>query len=313
MQIVRHIPPNGIPANGVVLTLGNFDGIHLGHQALVKNAIADARILGVASLVLTFEPHPMQVLAPERAPKMLLQHKDKMQLLQTLGVDYVVVQTFDRAFAQMSARAFVEQMLVKQLQVRKVWVGRDLRFGKGRRGSVTELEMWGRELGYSVGIVEPVMVGSERVSSSRVRELVNNGNVAQVRDMLGRFYYISGKVVQGHQRGRVLGFPTANIASRAEILPKDGIYATIIEIGEASYRSVSSLGSNPTFGDGPRTVETYIMDFSRDIYGEGVRLSFVQRIRDEARFATVDDLVAQIRLDVVEAQRLIPSELQSEI
>ena len=309
MQIVRHAPPYGIPANKVVLTLGNFDGIHLGHQALVKNAIADARVFGVASLVLTFEPHPMQVLAPERAPKMLLQHKDKMQLLQSLGVDYVVVQTFDRAFAQMSARAFVEQMLVKQLRVRKVWVGRDLRFGKGRQGSVTELEMWGRELGYSVGIVEPVMLGSERVSSSRARELVNRGNVAQVRDMLGRYYAISGKVVQGHQRGRVLGFPTANIASRAEILPKDGIYATIIEIGGTSYRSVSSLGSNPTFGDGPRTVETYIMDFSREIYGEGVRLSFVQRIRDEARFATVDDLVAQIRLDVVEAQRLLQSEI----
>ncbi|MGZ8494881.1 MAG: riboflavin biosynthesis protein RibF, partial [Candidatus Binatia bacterium] len=256
MQIIRHIDDPALAFEGSSVTLGNFDGIHLGHQELIKNTVDDARRLGVCSAVLTFEPHPLRVLAPDRAPKMLLTHKDKMQLLQALGVDCVVIQQFDRAFAAIPAQEFVRKYLRERLHARKVWVGKDLRFGKGRGGDIENLRAWGAQLDYAVGIVEPVMVAGERVSSSRIRELIVAGAVAAVQPMLARYYFISGKVVPGHRRGRELGFPTANIVSRAEIVPRDGIYATLFHLGEKVLPSVTSVGLNPTFGAGPRTVES---------------------------------------------------------
>lgn len=302
MQIIRHIDDPALAFEGSSVTLGNFDGIHVGHQALIKNAVNDARRLGISSVVLTFEPHPLKVLAPERAPQMLLAHKDKMQLLQSLGVDCVVIQQFDRSFAAIGAEAFVEQFLVKRLRAKKVWVGKDLRFGKGRTGDIDKLRVWGRQFGFDVGMVDPVVVCGERVSSSRIRELISAGEIAAVQPMLGRYYFVSGKVVAGHRRGRELGFPTANIASRAEVMPRDGIYATLLQLGENIMPSVTSIGLNPTFGAGPRTIESYILNFDREIYGESVKLFFVARLRDEKTFPSVESLKEQIRLDVVDAQ-----------
>lgn len=302
MQIIRHIDDPALAFEGSSVTLGNFDGIHVGHQALIKSAVDDAVHLGVRSAVLTFEPHPLQVLVPERAPKMLLTHKDKMQLLQSLGVDCVLIQQFDRSFAAIGAEQFVGKFLVERLRAKKVWVGKDLRFGKGRAGDIEKLRLWGDQLGFDVGVVEPVMVCGERVSSSRIRELIRAGEVAAVQPMLGRYYFVSGKVVSGHRRGRDLGFPTANIASRAEIVPRDGIYATLLQLGENILPSVTSIGFNPTFGAGPRTIESYILNFDREIYGESVKLSFVARLRDEKSFASVDSLIEQIRLDVADAE-----------
>lgn len=302
MQIIRHIDDPALAFEGSSVTLGNFDGIHVGHQALIKSAVDDAVHFGVRSAVLTFEPHPLQVLVPERAPKMLLTHKDKMQLLQSLGVDCVVIQQFDRSFAAIGAEQFVGKFLVERLRAKKVWVGKDLRFGKGRAGDIEKLRLWGNQLGFDVGVVEPVMVCGERVSSSRIRELIRAGEVAAVQPMLGRYYFVSGKVVSGHRRGRDLGFPTANIASRAEIVPRDGIYATLLQLGENILPSVTSIGFNPTFGAGPRTIESYILNFDREIYGESVKLAFVARLRDEKSFASVDSLIEQIRLDVADAE-----------
>ena len=286
------------------MTLGNFDGIHRGHQALIGAVVTEAKNLGLVSLVLTFEPHPLKVLAPERAPRMLLAHKDKMQLLQALGVDIVVIQKFDLSFAKLSAAEFVRTVLVDRLKARKVWVGKDLRFGQGRKGGVADLARWGSELGFTVGTVEPVLVGGERVSSSHIRELVSNGQVDRVESMLGRYYFLSGRVIGGQRRGRDLGFPTANISTRAEVLPLDGIYATLFQLGQRQYLSVSSIGVNPTFGAGPRTVESFILNFNRDIYGEAVNLSFVRRIRAEQRFDSVDGLVSQIQRDVDDAKAI---------
>ncbi len=305
MQIIRHIDDPALGFDGSSVTLGNFDGIHVGHQALIKNAVDDAQRLGLRSAVLTFEPHPLRVLAPERAPKMLLTHKDKMQLLQFLGVDRVVIQQFDLSFAAIGAEEFVRKYLVERLRAKKVWVGKDLRFGKGRAGDIDKLRAWGAQLGFDVGIVEPVMVCGERVSSSRIRELLGVGQVARVQPMLARYYFVSGKVVSGHRRGRELGFPTANIASRAEIVPCDGIYATLFHLGENILPSVTSIGSNPTFGAGPRTIESYILNFDREIYGESVKLSFLARLRGEKNFASVELLIEQIRQDVAEADALI--------
>jgi len=305
MQIIRHIDDPALAFDGLSVTLGNFDGIHVGHQALIKNAVDDGQRLGVRSAVLTFEPHPLRVLAPERAPKMLLTHKDKMQLLQSLGVDCVVVQQFDRSFAAIGAEEFVRKYLVERLRAKKVWVGKDLRFGKGRAGDIDKLRAWGLQSGFDVGMVEPVMVCGERVSSSRIRELIGNGEVAAVQPMLARYYFVSGKVVAGHRRGRQLGFPTANIASRAEVVPHDGIYATLFHLGENILPSVTSIGLNPTFGAGPRTIESYILNFDREIYGESVKLSFLARLRGEQKFTSVESLIEQIRRDVADAEAVL--------
>jgi riboflavin kinase / FMN adenylyltransferase len=253
-------------------------------------------------VVLTFEPHPLKVLAPERAPKMLLSHKDKMQLLQSLGVDIVVVQHFDLSFAKLGAEEFVRVILADRLKAKRVWVGKDLRFGQGRRGRVETLVQLGAALGFGVAVVEPILVNGVRVSSSIVRKAIHEGRVDEVVPMLGRYHFISGRVIAGHRRGRELGFPTANIANRTETLPLDGIYATLFQLGEKTLTSVSSIGMNPTFGDGPRTVESFILNFDADIYGEAVKLSFVKRLREEKQFSSADELIAQIRSDVKDAQ-----------
>ena len=282
--------------------MGNFDGIHLGHQALIGGAVEDARASRIPSVVLTFEPHPLQVLAPERAPKMLLSHKDKMELLRSLGVDVVMIQHFDLQFAKLAAEEFVRVVLLDRLKAAKIWVGKDLRFGQGRKGGVDDLLRWGTEAGFQVGIVEPILVDGVRVSSSRIRQLITDGKVDGARSLLGRYHFVSGRVVTGHQRGHDLGFPTANISGRTEVLPADGIYATLLHLGERTLLSVSSVGLNPTFGAGPRTIESHILNFHEDIYGAHVKLAFVKKIRDEKKFASIDELTNQIRGDVASAQ-----------
>jgi len=312
MQIFRHVNDPGLTLQASVVTLGNFDGIHLGHQALIGGTVAEAKRLGISSVVLTFEPHPLKVLAPDRAPKMLLTHKEKMQLLRDLGVDVVVVQHFDLAFAKLSAEDFVRGLLVGKLRPKKIWVGRDLRFGQGRSGSVDDLGRWGADMGFQVSVVEPILVDGVRVISSQIRQLIGNGSVDQVRPLLGRYHFISGRVATGHRRGKDLGFPTANIATRTEMLPLDGIYATLFHLRERNLLSVSSVGLNPTFGAGPRSIESFILNFNDDIYGEATRLSFVKRIREEKKFASVEDLITQICSDVKSAEAIFhDSQLQA--
>jgi riboflavin kinase/FMN adenylyltransferase len=304
MQVVRHLDESGWNLASAVLTLGNFDGLHLGHRALIEGAVADAMRLGVPSVVLTFEPHPLKVLAPERAPKLILSHKDKLRILQSFAVSVVAVQPFDREFANLEAEEFVQDSLVERLKARKIWVGRDFRFGRGRKAGVEELIRWGGQHGFEVAALEPVVVDGERVSSSRIRQLLVEGRVHEAKSMLGRYHFLSGRVVEGLRRGRQIGYPTANIAPRTEVLPQDGIYATLLHMGGRSLLSVSSIGRNPTFGEGPRTVESYIMDFDDDIYGQDVSLSFVERLRPEAKFESVPALIAQIDQDVLKAQAI---------
>jgi riboflavin kinase / FMN adenylyltransferase len=304
MEIFRHIEEPKLSASRTVVTLGNFDGVHLGHQALIRHTVEEGKRLGVPSVVLTFEPHPLKLLAPARAPKLILLHKDKMRLFQSFGVDIVVIQNFDESFAALEAPDFVRSFLMERLRSKKLWVGRDLRFGRGRKGTVENLVQWGTRYDFEVGAVEPIVVDQERVSSSRIRQLVEEGRVEEATPLLGRYHFVSGKVVSGHRRGRELGFPTANIASRNEVLPQDGIYATLLQIGEESLSSVSSVGVNPTFGPAARTIESYILNFDRSIYGESVRLSFVKRIREEKKFDSVEQLISQMRGDVTAAQSI---------
>ena len=243
MQVFRHIDDPGLALERSVVTLGNFDGIHLGHQALIGGAIRDSRQLGVPSVVLTFEPHPVKVLAPAHAPQMILAHKDKMQILQSLGVDIVVVQHFDLSFAKIDAEEFVRRFLVARLKAAKVWVGKDLRFGQGRKGQVDDLIRWGSGFDFSVAVVDPILVNGARVSSSRIRQLIQDGHVDEVVALLGRYHFVSGRVVTGHRRGRDLGFPTANISTRTEMVPLDGIYATIFHLGDKRFAKCKQRGS----------------------------------------------------------------------
>jgi riboflavin kinase/FMN adenylyltransferase len=302
MRIFRHIEDQGLSTLGTVATMGNFDGIHLGHQALIRNTVEESKRLGCPSTVLTFEPHPLKVLAPERAPSLILSYEDKIALLQSLGVDIVIAQRFDRQFASIPADDFVRRFLVDRLKVKKLWVGRDLRFGQGRRGGTDDLLRLAAGAGFEVGVLDPIVREGIRISSSRIRRLVEEGRVAEVQPMLGRYHFVSGRIVTGHRRGRELGFPTANIATQTEVVPLNGIYATLTEFQNRCLWSVSSVGTNPTFGNGPRTVESFILDFDGDIYGERIKLSFVQRIRDEKKFAAVKDLIAQMDEDVKDAR-----------
>ena len=298
MKIFRHIEDQGPSTSGTVATMGNFDGIHLGHQALVRNTVEESVRLGCPSTVLTFEPHPLKILAPERAPLLILSYQDKMALLQSLGVDIVIAQRFDRQFASIGADDFIYRFLVNRLKVKKLWVGRDLRFGQDRKGGTDNLLRLAPSAGFEVGVLDPILLDGVRISSSRIRQLVDEGRVDEVRPMLGRYHFVSGHVVTGHRRGQELGFPTANISSQTEVVPLNGIYATLIQFKNKQWLSVSSVGVNPTFGVGPRTVESFILDFVGDIYGELVKLSFVKRIRDEKKFGMVKDLIAQMHEDV---------------
>jgi riboflavin kinase/FMN adenylyltransferase len=304
MEILRHLDrPLSIPQP--VLMLGNFDGVHLGHQALIGSAVADAKESGGRAVVFTFEPHPLKVLAPERAPRLILTHADKMALLEFYGAETVIIQKFDMDFAHIEAEKFVDEYLVRRIGVRKVWVGKDLRFGKGRKGRVEDLIRGGQQRGFGVGVVGPIEIDGHRVSSSRIRTLIERGQVRQAGQYLGRFHFISGRVVPGHGRGRDMGFPTANIESATEAVPLDGIYATMLEVGGRRLQSATSIGVNPTFGAGPRTIESYVFDFDGDLYGRDVKLYFIERIREEKKFSSSESLAEQIEQDVANVREIL--------
>jgi riboflavin kinase / FMN adenylyltransferase len=298
MKIFSNVEDQSLSMAGSVVTMGNFDGIHLGHQALIRNTVEESKRLGYPSIVLTFEPHPLKILAPERAPRLILSYEDKMGLLESFGVEIVIAQRFDRQFASIAADEFVRRLLVDRLRIKKLWVGRDLRFGQGRKGGTDDLLRLAPDAGFEVGVLDPILLDGVRISSSIIRQLVEKGRVNEVRPMLGRYHFVSGRVVTGHRRGHKLGFPTANISSATEVVPMNGIYATLIQLRHKQWFSVSSIGVNPTFGDGARTMESFILNFEEDIYDESVKLSFVKRLRDEKKFSRVQDLVAQMHDDV---------------
>jgi riboflavin kinase/FMN adenylyltransferase len=293
-----------------VLTIGAFDGVHRGHQALIEAVIERARATGRLAAVITFHPHPAVVLAPERAPRSLTTPGDKVALLEGLGVDLVVLLPFDREVAATSARDFVE-MIARHLRLRELWVGNDFALGRNREGNVPRLRELGRDLGYEVHVVEPVVDGSESISSSRIRALLQEGRVAEAAQLLGRYHSLSGEVVVGAQRGRILGFPTANLEVRPErAVPADGVYAVYASLGRERYPAVANVGVRPSFDNGQRTVEIHILDFDGEIYGCDLVVEFVARLRDERRFEDIDDLVSQIERDSQSAREILGREAQ---
>ena len=301
MQILRHVKH---PLVRPVMTIGNFDGVHLGHQDLLRRVMEDARSRGGSAVVLTFEPHPLKILAPSFAPRLILARKDKLALLRRVGIDFVVIQRFTSSFCALSPHDFVSRYLV-QLGVERLWVGDDFRFGKDRAGTVAELMTWGPAAGMEIEVISAVADSDHAISSSRIRALLEEGRVDIARRQLGRCHFIEGSVVKGHQRGRELGFPTANVRSRTEVVPGNGIYATLVQVGGRQMHSVTSIGVNPTFGEGPRTIETHLLDFDEDLYGRRLQVFFVERLREERNFPSVEGLVRQIEDDVVHARRVL--------
>ncbi len=285
-----------------VLTLGNFDGVHLGHQAIFRKVIERAREINGTSIVFTFEPHPLKVLAPERSPRMLNTFHGKMKLLAAAGIDIVICANFTRTFAEQHPEDFARDILFKQIGVREVYVGYDYAFGKGREGSIESLKGMGRTFGFEVGIVEAIQLNNVVVSSSVIRDLISNGSVEEASGLLGRMYSIEGEVVHGSHRGQELGFPTANLKVVNELIPSYGVYAVLVQVENQTIKGVASIGIRPTFDAGPVSIEVYLFDFHEGLYGKEMEVAFVKRLRGEEKFPSADALVRQIRKDVQDAQ-----------
>lgn len=284
-----------------VVTPGNHDGVHLGHRALVDAASRRARSEGLRTMAMFFEPHPTRILAPERAPVLLTGPERRVEFLKGAGADAVAVLPFDVDFARTSPEVFVRKVLIETCNAKGVVVGPDFHFGHRRSGNVATLRALGRQHGFDVQVVDPVMYEGEPVSSTRIRGLLHEGDVASVSAMLTRVHETDGEVIVGDRRGRTIGFPTANLDVSELQLPADGVYAVVARIlgrpEGARLLGVANLGVRPTMNAG-RSVEVHLLDFDGDIYGERLRIGFVERIRPEQRFDGLDALKAQIGRDV---------------
>jgi riboflavin kinase/FMN adenylyltransferase len=291
-----------------ILTIGAFDGVHRGHQYLIGQMLQKARQTNCLAGLITFHPHPSAVLSPGNPTRYMTTPGEKAALLERLGLDIVAILPFNRQMAQTLARDFVERVS-RQLRMTRLWVGKDFALGYGREGTPEVLRALGQEMGFSVETIKPLVWKGEVISSTRIRSLLFRGQVREAAELLGRYPSLAGEVVRAAQRGRCLGFPTANLEVRAErAVPANGVYAVYAILGEERYQGVANVGVRPSFDNGERTVETYILDFEDDIYGCDLVVEFVQRLRPEERFTDIKELVAQIERDIVETRRILAAE-----
>ena len=289
------------------MTIGTYDGVHLGHRMVISQVRELAEQRRMPSVLVTFDRHPARVIRPESAPKLLCELPHKLELLEGTGLDFTAVVRFDAERAHEPAEEFVRQSLVRCLGAKIVVVGRDFRFGHARRGDVALLESMGKELGFEVRGLALAEAGGEVVSSTRIRGLIAQGEVSQAGRLLGREHEVRGEVVRGDARGRELGFPTANVALADDrALPCNGIYAGWVGLDGQTFAAAISLGTRPTFGDGSdRRLEAYILDFDDNLYGQELKVRFVQRLRPELRFSDRAALVGQMRSDVAQTRALL--------
>lgn len=300
--------PPGLPTDrGAVATVGTFDGIHLGHWTVLQEIRTRAEETGRRSVLVTFHPHPLRIVRPEQAPALLTTPVEKKEILAESGLEYAVFLSFTEALSRYEPRRFVEEILVGRLGVEELVIGYDHGFGRDRAGGVDALETLGAELGFGVDVVAPVDVGGDTVSSSKIRALVTEGRVADAARLLGRPYSIRGIVVKGEGRGRELGFPTANLRTVGgdKLVPPQGIYAVKGILRRGSFTGALHLGPRPTFKGSPPSIEIHLLDFEGDIYGEEIRIDFVDYLREIAPFTSVAALVDQIREDVDAARRAV--------
>ena len=292
--------------HGSVVCIGAFDGLHLGHQALVRHTVARAHALGLPAVVLSFEPLPREFFAPSAPPPRLLLPHAKARRLFDLGAQQVGLLRFDRRTSAMPAEVFVSTVLARRLSAREGWAGPEFRFGKGRGGDIALLHRMGESLGFVAGEIEPVLLGGERVSSTRIREALLAGDFDTATRFLGRPYAIGGHVVRGKQLGRTLGFPTANLRFGGKTPALSGIYATRVHgVGDRPWPSVSSLGTRPTVDGVEPLLEAHLFDFSGDLYGRRIEVEFVAKLRDELKFPDLPALTQQMHRDAEQARDIL--------
>jgi riboflavin kinase / FMN adenylyltransferase len=298
---VSHLPP--LP-RGSTVTVGSFDGVHLGHQAVLHEIARRATAQGRASVLVTFEPHPLEVVNPQAAPPLLTTDTERREMLAQLPLDYVLFLRFDRRLAAFTPEEFVDRVLLDRCQMRELVIGHDHGFGRGRSGDVDTLRRLGTERGFDVDVVDVVDSGEQHVSSSRIRRAVAGGDLATAARMLGRPYQVSGQVTPGERRGRLLGVPTINLSTLPpqKLLPPDGVYAVRVEWRGGRLDGMMNQGPKPTFADGRRTLEAHLFDFEGDLYGEWVRIEWVERLRDIERFPSVEALKRQLDDDRIRAR-----------
>lgn len=305
MRLFRDLERVGRRFPRPYLTLGFFDGVHRGHQEILRRLEVAARANGGTSIALTFHPHPAAILNPARAPLLLTPIRARLQLLAATGVDAIVAQYFSARFARLSAEEFVERLLVRAVGIEGVVVGHRVSFGYRRGGNAEVLRDLGRRYGFSVEVVGPVEVDGTLVSSSAARDRIAQADLVGARQLLGRWPAVYGRVRHGAQRGKQLGYPTANLPVAGMAVPTDGVYATYIRIRDEWLPSVSNLGTNPTFGENRRALEVHLLDRQVDLYGERVEVRLLERLRGEVKFESPQALVEQIGRDVVRAREVL--------
>ncbi len=305
-MIIHDIQELSVQVDASCLTIGNFDGVHVGHQQLITKVKKRARLKNLSSLAITFDPHPLRVLSDKKSPPFITLTWQKLELIDSLGVDYTLCMPFTRELSALEPEVFVHEYLVKILKLKELIIGYDYAFGKGRKGNFSLLKTISHKYGFSVDQFPPVMVDGAIVSSTRIRDLVEDGRVWDVRPLLGRFYRVEGKVITGKKRGgTLLGFPTANILLKDELFPRTGVYAVWAEIKNQIKPAVANIGYNPTFGNDYLSVEIHIFDFDQNIYEQPVKVHFVQRLRSEIKFSGVDELITQIGKDCALGRKIL--------
>lgn len=286
-----------------LLTLGVFDGLHLGHQRIMQTVVARANEVGATATAITFDPHPRAVLHPESAPPLLQTLDQRLANLEVLGIEQTIVVKFDREFASQPAEDFLRNIVHDRLHAREVYLGQGFAFGRDRDGDIGLLGKMGRELGFVADEVEEVQIRGQRISSSRIRNLLDDGRVNLARRMLGRPYGVEGVIIRGNRRGHTIGFPTANLKPHNRVIPRYGVYATATLVDGVWRKSITNIGVRPTFENTQEpSIETYIFDFDGDLYGDSIRVRFLHRIRDERKFSGIEELKAQIERDTAIAK-----------
>lgn len=286
--------------NNTVLTLGTFDGIHLGHQEIIKRVVECSERENLRNTVITFRPHPRKVINPELNIKLLTTSEEQIEIFEKLGVENLLIINFTKEFSELSPEKFLEDYLISKIGLKKIVIGYDHHFGKARGGDINLLKAMSEKFKFEILQIEPYLINDEPVSSTKIRIALENGDIEKANSMLGRYYSFSGVVVEGDKRGRELGYPTANIKlnNSEKLLPQVGIYAVLVEMDNKVYKALLSIGKRPTFyDDGEIVPEVYIYDFNSDIYGKELKINLISRLRGEEKFKSADELITQMNID----------------
>ncbi len=305
MRIIHDLQELTAVPRHTVATIGNFDGVHLGHRAIFRRVVAEARQLQGTATVITFNPHPLKLLAPERAPLLIDTYAERERLIAGSCIDLLVCLPFTATLAALPATTFVTEILLGSLGLKHLIVGYDYAFGRDRQGDAIFLQDCGERYGFTVEVLPPIKQNQDVYSSTRIRQLLLEGDVEAAASLLGRHFTLEGEVIHGAGRGRKLGFPTANLRTGKELLPKAGVYAVKVQHRAALLDGVANIGKNPTFGENELTVEVHLLDGQPDLYGETLRFYFVQRLRGEMRFAGVPELCSAIQNDITRARQIL--------